>query len=189
MKVSKRAQAVPPSATMAVDAKAKALIAKGVDIVGFGVGEPDFDTPQYIKDAAITALKAGKTKYTATPGIPELRKAIAEKLLKENNLKLKVEIEARNLEDVKRILAAGGIDRIMLDNFTVAGTAEAVRLIAGRCETESSGGITLETIRAYAGCGVDFVSVGALTHHIRSLDMSLKAFQDAVNKPTITPNA
>ena len=87
MKVSKRAQAVPPSATMAVDAKAKELKAKGVDIVGFGVGEPDFDTPQYIKDAAIAALKAGKTKYTATPGIPELRKAIAEKLLRENNLK------------------------------------------------------------------------------------------------------
>ena len=87
MKISKRAQAVPPSATMAVDAKAKELKAKGVDIVGFGVGEPDFDTPQYIKDAAIAALKAGKTKYTATPGIPELRKAIAEKLLKENNLK------------------------------------------------------------------------------------------------------
>jgi aspartate aminotransferase len=87
MKVSKRAQAVPPSATMAVDAKAKELKAKGVDIVGFGVGEPDFDTPQYIKDAAIAALKAGKTKYTATPGIPELRKAIAEKLQRENNLK------------------------------------------------------------------------------------------------------
>ena len=87
MKVSKRAQAVPPSATMAVDAKAKELKAKGIDIVGFGVGEPDFDTPQYIKDAAIAALKAGKTKYTATSGIPELRKAIAEKLLRENNLK------------------------------------------------------------------------------------------------------
>lgn len=87
MKVSKRAQAVPPSATMAVDTKAKELKAKGIDIVGFGAGEPDFDTPQYIKDAAIAALKAGKTKYTATPGIPELRKAIAEKLLKENNLK------------------------------------------------------------------------------------------------------
>ena len=87
MKVSKRAQAISPSATFAVDAKAKELKAKGVDIVGFGVGEPDFDTPQYIKDAAIAALKAGKTKYTATPGIPELRKAIAEKLLRENNLK------------------------------------------------------------------------------------------------------
>lgn len=91
MKVSKRAQAVPPSATMAVDTKAKELKAKGVDVVGFGAGEPDFDTPQYIKDAAITAIKAGKTKYTATPGIPELRKAIAEKLLKENNLNYKPE--------------------------------------------------------------------------------------------------
>ena len=87
MKVSKRAQSVPPSATMAVDTKMKELKAKGVDIVGFGAGEPDFDTPQYIKDAAIAAIKAGKTKYTATPGIPELRKIIAEKLLKENNLK------------------------------------------------------------------------------------------------------
>ncbi|OHB51481.1 MAG: aspartate aminotransferase [Planctomycetes bacterium GWF2_42_9] len=91
MKVSKRAQAVPPSATMAVDTKAKELKAKGVDVVGFGVGEPDFDTPNYIKDAAIAAIKAGKTKYTPTPGIPELRKAIAEKLQKENNLNYKPE--------------------------------------------------------------------------------------------------
>ncbi len=86
MKVSKRAQGVPASATMAVDAKAKEMKAKGVDIIGFGAGEPDFDTPDYIKDAAIKALKAGKTKYTATPGIIELRKAIADKLKKENNL-------------------------------------------------------------------------------------------------------
>ena len=91
MKVSKRAQSVPPSATMAVDTKMKELKAKGVDIVGFGAGEPDFDTPQYIKDATIAALKAGKTKYTPTPGIPELRKIIAEKLLKENNLNYKPE--------------------------------------------------------------------------------------------------
>ena len=90
MKVSKRAQSVPPSATMAVDTKMKELKAKGIDIVGFGAGEPDFDTPQYIKDAAIAAIKAGKTKYTATPGIPELRKIIAEKLLKENNLNYKL---------------------------------------------------------------------------------------------------
>lgn len=91
MKVSKRAQSIPPSATMAVDTKMKELKAKGVDIVGFGAGEPDFDTPQYIKDAAIAAIKSGKTKYTATPGIPELRKAIAEKLQKENNLNYKPE--------------------------------------------------------------------------------------------------
>lgn len=87
MKTSKRAQSVPPSATMAVATRAKELKAQGVDVVSYGAGEPDFDTPQYIKDAAIAALKAGKTGYTATPGIPELRKAIAEKLLKDNGLK------------------------------------------------------------------------------------------------------
>jgi nicotinate-nucleotide pyrophosphorylase (carboxylating) len=92
-----------------------------------------------------------------------------------NKLTLKVEIEARNLEDIKKILAAGMIDRIMLDNFTVSDTRDAVRLIAGRYETESSGGITLDTIRSYAECGVDYISVGALTHQIESLDMSLKA--------------
>ena len=89
---------------------------------------------------------------------------------------LKVEIEARNIDDVRRIIAAGGVDRIMLDNFSVSDTRKAVDIIAGRFETESSGGITLETVRAYAECGVDFISVGALTHHIKSLDMSLKAF-------------
>jgi nicotinate-nucleotide pyrophosphorylase (carboxylating) len=95
--------------------------------------------------------------------------------LKKNNLELKVEIEARSLDDVKTILSAGGVDRIMLDNFTISDTLSAVKVIAGRYETESSGGITLATIRSYAECGVDFISVGALTHHISSLDMSLKA--------------
>jgi len=95
--------------------------------------------------------------------------------LRKSNLNLKIEIEARNLEDVRKIIATGGVDRIMLDNFSVKNTKIAVKEIAGRFETESSGGITLETIRSYAECGVDFVSVGALTHHIRSLDMSLKA--------------
>jgi len=95
--------------------------------------------------------------------------------LRKSSRKLKIEIEARNLDDVKRILAAGGVNRIMLDNFSLEDTAEAVKLIAGRYEIESSGGITLETVRAYAECGVDFISVGALTHHIKSLDMSLKA--------------
>jgi len=89
---------------------------------------------------------------------------------------LKIEIEARNTGDVKKILEIGGVDRIMLDNFNLADTREAVQLINGRFETESSGGITLDTIRDYAECGVDFISAGALTHHIRSLDMSLKAF-------------
>jgi nicotinate-nucleotide pyrophosphorylase (carboxylating) len=95
--------------------------------------------------------------------------------LKMKKMNLKVEIEARSLEDVRKILAVGGIDRIMLDNFSVADTLEAVKEISGRYETESSGGIDLKTVRSYAECGVDFISVGALTHHIKSLDMSLKA--------------
>jgi nicotinate-nucleotide pyrophosphorylase (carboxylating) len=95
--------------------------------------------------------------------------------LKKSSRKLKIEIEVRNLDDVKRIIVTGGVNRIMLDNFNLDDTAEAVKLIAGRYETESSGGITLETVRSYAECGVDFISVGALTHHIKSLDMSLKA--------------
>jgi aspartate aminotransferase len=86
MKVSKRAQEVPPSATIAVTSRAKELKAQGVDVVGFGAGEPDFDTPDYIKEAAIEALKAGKTKYTAAAGIIELRTTIANKLKKENGL-------------------------------------------------------------------------------------------------------
>jgi len=86
MKISRRAQDVPPSATLAVTARAKELKAKGVDVVDFGAGEPDFDTPDYIKEAAIKALKAGKTKYTAESGIVELRTAIAAKLKKDNGL-------------------------------------------------------------------------------------------------------
>ncbi len=87
MKVSKRAQAVPASATIAVSSRAKELKAQGVDVVSFGAGEPDFDTPDYIKEAAIEALRAGQTKYTAAAGIVELRTAIAEKLERENGLK------------------------------------------------------------------------------------------------------
>ncbi len=86
MKVSKRAQEVPPSATLAVTARAQELKAEGADVVGFGAGAPDFDTPEYIKEAAIEALKAGKTKYTASSGLVELRAAIADKLKKENGL-------------------------------------------------------------------------------------------------------
>ncbi|RKY08216.1 MAG: aspartate aminotransferase, partial [Planctomycetota bacterium] len=86
MKVSKKAQAVPPSATMAVTSRAKEMIAQGIDVLSFAAGEPDFDTPDFIKQAAIDALKAGKTGYTATPGIIELRTAIAEKLKADNNL-------------------------------------------------------------------------------------------------------
>lgn len=90
---------------------------------------------------------------------------------------LKIEIEARNLEDVKEILAIGGVNRIMLDNFSIEDTKVAVKIINGQLETESSGGITLSNIRLYAECGVDYISVGALTHHIKSLDMSLKAIR------------
>jgi nicotinate-nucleotide pyrophosphorylase (carboxylating) len=95
--------------------------------------------------------------------------------LNKNNLKLKVEIEARNIADVRKILSFGGVDRIMLDNFSVEDTLIAVKEISGRYETESSGGIDLSTVRSYAECGVDYISVGALTHHVKSLDMSLKA--------------
>jgi len=87
MKVSRRAQAVPPSATIAVTMRAKELKAQGVDVVSFGAGEPDFDTPDYIKDAAIKAMKAGRTKYTPAQGTPELRAAIAKKLQDDNGLK------------------------------------------------------------------------------------------------------
>jgi nicotinate-nucleotide pyrophosphorylase (carboxylating) len=106
-----------------------------------------------------------------------IKKAIkkTKNYLNEHNLNLKIEIEARNLKDVSTILSVGGVDRIMLDNFKINDTLLAVKEISGRYETESSGGITLETIRSYAECGVDFISVGALTHHIKSLDMSLKA--------------
>jgi nicotinate-nucleotide pyrophosphorylase (carboxylating) len=107
-------------------------------------------------------------------GIP---KAIAasKAYLKLKKKKLKIEVEARNLEEVKQILATGGIDRIMLDNFPIAELKKAVKLIAGKYETEASGGITEQNISSYAKCGVDFISVGALTHHIKSLDLSLKA--------------
>lgn len=98
------------------------------------------------------------------------------KYLKDNNLDLKIEIETRNLEEVKRVLDHGGVDRIMLDNFTPALVKEAVELIQGRYETEASGNITLDNLRSYAEAGVDFISVGALTHHIASLDLSLKVF-------------
>jgi nicotinate-nucleotide pyrophosphorylase (carboxylating) len=97
--------------------------------------------------------------------------------LKAGKRDLKIEIEAGSLHDVYTILEVGGIDRIMLDNFTIEDTIKAVKEIKGKYETESSGGITLSTIREYAECGVDFISVGALTHHIKSLDMSLKAMK------------
>ena len=96
--------------------------------------------------------------------------------LKQNGLDLEIEIEARNIDAVNEILAVGQVQRIMLDNFTPELAKEAVELIAGRYKTEISGGITLDTIRSYAASGADFISVGALTHSVKSLDLSLKAY-------------
>ena len=95
--------------------------------------------------------------------------------LKERNLDLKIEIEVRNFDELNQVLECGGVNRIMLDNFTVADTKKAVNLINHRYEVESSGNITLDTIRSYAEQGVDYVSVGALTHSVKGLDMSFKA--------------
>lgn len=106
-----------------------------------------------------------------------LRNAItkAQQYLKEKGKNLKIEIEVRNLDELDEVLSIGGVDRIMLDNFTPEMTREAVKRVGGRYETESSGGITFDTLRTYAECGVDFVSVGALTHSVKGLDMSFKA--------------
>lgn len=95
--------------------------------------------------------------------------------LKDKKLDLKIEIEVRDFGELQRVLDKGGVDRVMLDNFSVPDTRKAVKLIAGRVETESSGGITFATIRDYAEQGVDFISVGALTHSVKGLDMSFKA--------------
>lgn len=95
--------------------------------------------------------------------------------LKEKSLDLKIEIEVRNFDELKQVMECGGVDRIMLDNFSVEDTCKAVNIVAGKYEIESSGGITADTIRSYAECGVDFISVGALTHSVKGLDMSFKA--------------
>lgn len=107
-----------------------------------------------------------------------LEKAIqrANDYCKENGKDLKIEVEVRSLDDIRRVLAHGGVDRIMFDNFTPSLTKEAVELVGGKVETESSGGITLENLREYGEAGVDFISVGALTHSVKGLDMSFKAF-------------
>lgn len=94
---------------------------------------------------------------------------------KERGKDLKIEIEVRNFDELQQALDNGGVDRIMFDNFTPEQTREAVKMVAGKCETESSGGITFDTLRDYAECGVDFISVGALTHSVKGLDMSFKA--------------
>ncbi|MDR0746116.1 MAG: carboxylating nicotinate-nucleotide diphosphorylase [Mediterranea sp.] len=99
----------------------------------------------------------------------------AEEYLKEKGKDLKIEIEVRNFDELQQVLNRGGVDRIMLDNFTPSDTRKAVEMIGGRYETESSGGITFDKLRDYAETGVDFISVGALTHSVKGLDMSFKA--------------
>ena len=97
--------------------------------------------------------------------------------LKEKQLDLKIIVEARNLEEIEEILQSDGVYRILIDNFNYEDTAEAVKLINGKCLTESSGGITFETARKYAECGVDYISSGALTHSVHNMDLSLKAIK------------
>ena len=106
-----------------------------------------------------------------------IEKAItrASEYCKEKGKDLKIEIEVRNLDELQQVLNVGGVDRVMFDNFSPELTRKAVAMVNGRYETESSGGITFDTIRDYAECGVDFISVGALTHSVKSLDMSFKA--------------
>ncbi len=107
-----------------------------------------------------------------------IEKAIsrAQQYCRETGKKLRIEVEVRSLDDIRRVLAHGGVDRIMFDNFTPELTREAVLLVDGKVETESSGGITIENLRAYGETGVDFISVGALTHSVKGLDMSFKAY-------------
>lgn len=100
----------------------------------------------------------------------------AQKYLTDQNKSLQIEIEVRNLEELVQVLAVGGVDRIMLDNFSFENLKAAVALINGKFITEASGGITEENVSEYAACGVDFISMGALTHSVKSLDMSLKAY-------------
>lgn len=108
-------------------------------------------------------------------GIPQALEAAREYCAAKGLKDMKIEIEVRSLDDIRTVFEAGGADRIMFDNFTPELTREAVKLVGGRCETESSGGITYETLRDYGEAGVDFISVGALTHSVKGLDMSFKA--------------
>ncbi len=157
MKVSKKAQAVPPSATMAVTSRAKEMIAQGIDVLSFAAGEPDFDTPDFIKQAAIDALKAGKTGYTATPGIIELRTAIAEKLKADNNLtyspnQIIVNIGAKHsvYESMQAVLDPG--DEVILPTPYWVTYPEAIKLTGAtpkvvRTSSENSYKITPDQLK------------------------------------------
>ena len=143
-------------------------------------------TNKYVKRLEGTKTRVLDTRKT-TPGMRILEKMAVKIgggvnhriglfdmiLLKDNHVK--IEIEVRNFDELQQVLDLGGVDRIMLDNFTPENTRKAVEMVAGRYETESSGGITFDTLRDYAECGVDFISVGALTHSVKGLDMSFKA--------------
>lgn len=110
-------------------------------------------------------------------GIPQAVSR-AQEYCKAKGKNLKIEVEVRNFDELNQVLALEGVDRVMLDNFSVENTRKAVETVDGRLEVESSGGITFDTIRSYAECGVDYVSVGALTHSVKSLDMSFKAVNE-----------
>lgn len=110
-------------------------------------------------------------------GIPQAVSR-AQEYCKAKGKNLKIEVEVRNFDELNQVLALEGVDRVMLDNFSVENTRKAVETVGGRLEVESSGGITFDTIRSYAECGVDYVSVGALTHSVKSLDMSFKAVNE-----------
>lgn len=101
----------------------------------------------------------------------------ANNYLKETGKKLQIIIEVRNMDELNEVLAIGGVDRVMLDNFDIEATSKAVQVVNGRVATEASGGITIERLKAYASCGVDYISIGALTHSVKSLDLSLKAVE------------
>lgn len=158
MKTSLRAQSVPPSATMAVSGRAKEMKAQGIDVVSFAAGEPDFDTPDFIKEAAIDALKAGKTGYTATPGIVELRKAIADKLKNENNLDYKPEQIIVNIgakhsvyESMQAVLDPG--DEVILPTPYWVTYPETIKLTGAKAvvvETREENGykLTAEQLKA-----------------------------------------
>ena len=146
-----------------------------------------YDAPEFIISRSRTVL--WNDEYTINTGTFVLSRVmllitpIASSLvineyhqyLKEKNKDLKIEIEVRNFDELQEAMRVGGIDRIMLDNFNIENTKKAVEMVAGRYELESSGGITFATLRDYAECGVDYISVGALTHSVKGLDMSFKA--------------
>ena len=140
-------------------------------------------TRKYVKQLEGTKTRVLDTRKT-TPGLRMLEKAAVKigggvnhriEYCKEKGKDLKIEIEVRNFDELQQVLNIGGVDRIMFDNFTPENTKIAVEMIGGKYETESSGGITFDTLRDYAECGVDFISVGALTHSVKGLDMSFKA--------------